>query len=143
MINACLITSKISHVFRRRGFLQSFQTESLPFELMKAWSQWRFYIASMYSFKDFIVGMLYLKISCPLLPVHFIFQKKKKKKKNKKIISLGSSSKQFHVTPLNPGEEQCTPNLGVCCSVISISEEKSCPFLEDFFFLLGTVFDLL
>lgn len=107
---------------------------------MKAWSQWRFYIASMYSFKDIIVGMLYLKISCPLLPVHFIFQKKKKKKK---IISLGSPSKQFHVTPLNLREEHCTPNLGVCCSVISISEEKSCPFLADLFFLLGTVFDVL
>lgn len=32
MINACLITSKSSHLFRRRGFLQSFQTES-PFRI--------------------------------------------------------------------------------------------------------------
>jgi len=69
--------------------------------------------------------------------------KKKKKKKNKKIIPLRSPSKQFHVTPLNPGEEQRTPNLGVYCSVISISEKKSCPFLEDLFFLLGTVLDVL
>lgn len=143
MINACLITSKISHLFGRRGFLQSFQTESLPFELMKAWSQWIFYIASMYPFKDFSVGMLYLKISCPLLPINFILQKEKKKYIKKKFISLGSPSKKFHITPLNPGEEQHTPHFRVCCSVISISEEKSCPLQEDLFFLLGIVFDVL
>lgn len=134
MINACFITSKISHLFRRRGFLQSFQTDSLSFELMKARSQWRFYIASMYPFKDFTVGTLYLKISCPLLPIHFILQKEKKS------ISLGSPSKKFNITPLNPGE---APHFGVCCSVISISKEKICPLLEDLFFLLGIVFDVL
>lgn len=113
-------------------------SDSLSFELMKARSQWRFYTASMYPFKDFNVGTLYLKISCPLLPIHFILQKEKKKS-----ISLGSPSKKFHITPLNPGEEQHTPHFGVCCSVISISKEKSCPLLEDLFFLLGIVFDVL
>lgn len=65
------------------------------------------------------------------------------KKKKEKIISLGFLSKQFHVTALSTGEEQSIPNLGVCCSVISISEEKSCPFLQDLFFLLRTVFDVV
>lgn len=69
-------------------------------------------------------------------------RKKKKKKKEDKIISLGFPSKQLHVTVLNTGEKQCTPNLWVCYSVIIISEEKCCPFQQDMFFLLGIVFDV-
>ena len=78
----------------------------------------------------------------PFISFFFFKKKKKKKEKENKIISLRFPSKQLHVIVLNAGEEQCTPNLWVYYSVIIISEEKSCPFQQDMFFLLGIVFDV-
>lgn len=99
-----------------------------------------FYIASMHSFKDFIVGMLYLKISCPLLPVHLI---KKKKKTTQENHIIGISFKAISCHTPEPWRRIPYTKFGGCCSVISISEEKSWPCLEDLFFLLGSVFNVL
>lgn len=144
MINACLITSKSSHLFRRRGFLQSFQTES-PFRIDEGMVPVEILHCQYVLLQRFHCWHAVFEDFLPSVTPSFHFfkkRRKKKKKKEDKIISLGFPSKQLHVTVLNAEEEQCTPNLWVYYSVIIISEEKCCPFQQDMFFLLGIVFDV-